>query len=63
MILKTKTKTIKSIDLEMDWVVIRDERKVCGYPQDLLEREHPNLGVRSILTFENDEPVYQVWDI
>lgn len=63
MILTTATKTVKSIDLEMDWEVIRDERIVNGYSQDLLERIHPSLGVRSILTFKNDEPQYQIFDL
>jgi len=63
MILSTATKSVKSIDLELDWEIVRDERKIDGYPQDLLERIHPNLSVRSILTFKNGEPQYQLFDI
>lgn len=63
MILQTQTKSIKSIDLELDWEIIRDERKIDGYSQDLLERIHPSLNVRSILTFSKGQPQYQIFDM
>ena len=63
MILTTATnKAVKSIDLEIDYELIRDERKVDGYPEDLMERLHPSLNVRSILTFDDGDPVYQIFD-
>ena len=63
MKLSTATKTFSSIDLELDWEVISDERISCGYPADKLVRIHPNLGVRSTLTFEDNNPRYVVEDI
>lgn len=64
MKLKTATKQFNSIDLELDWEVITDERIADGFPADKLVRVHPNLGIKSVLTFNTqNNPIYQVEDI
>lgn len=63
-------KTVNSIDLEMTWEKIIDERKVDGYAQDKLVRFHSfsteptkanyNFDCYSQLTFLNGKPVYSI---